>query len=199
MQNQTPRLEPPGAGLPWYQHLAVKYYIGPFVAGRAQVKESRRSFEILHEKILNLAREIPADQFDEKVIVPPQMGLEDSSRYWSAAMTLEHLLIVGEGMKHIIRELSAGRSPGLNATTAQVKPKGASQREQLLQHFEVFTRTTMDKMEPLVAGKDSIVTENHPWFGAFRARQWFWLFGVHAGIHYKQLKKIRAGLARARL
>jgi hypothetical protein len=34
--NAAPQLAPPGAGLPWYHNLMLRFYVGPFVAGRAK-------------------------------------------------------------------------------------------------------------------------------------------------------------------
>lgn len=195
LNQPEPRLAPPGAPLPFLDRVLLKYYVGPFMAKRAQVEQSRARFEKLHAKILEIARSIPPEMLTHKVLVKPQRGLEDSSRYWSAAMVLEHMLIVGEGCCHIIRELSAGRDPNVRPRTERLKPKGAGAGLELIEQFAKFTMTCMPEMDPLVRERDSSAAEVHPWFGPMRARAWFWLLGVHAGIHYQQLKQIKKALA----
>ena len=45
-------------------------------------------------------------ELTEAVLVPPQIGLEDSSRFYSYAMVLEHLTIIGNAIGRIVVELS---------------------------------------------------------------------------------------------
>jgi hypothetical protein len=35
---------------------------------------------------------------------------------------------------------------------------------------------------------------DHPWFGPFTAKQWYWLLGAHQAVHAKQVKAIIAKL-----
>ena len=194
MNQPEPRLAPPGAPLPFLERVLLKYYVGPFMAKRAPIDASRERFEKLHAKTIEVARSIPPEMLTHKVLVPRQSGLEDSSRYWSAAMTLEHMLMVGEGCCHIIRELSAGRDPNVRPRTERLKPKGAGAGLELIEQFARFTERCMPEMLPLVAERDSQTSEVHPWFGPMRARAWFWLLGVHAAVHYRQLKEIKKRL-----
>jgi hypothetical protein len=52
------------------------------------------------------------------------MGIEDSSRYWSAAMVLEHLIEVGSRIATGVVELTHGQAASVKADIADVKPKG---------------------------------------------------------------------------
>lgn len=48
--------------------------------------------------------------------------MEDSSRYWSVFMTLDHLRIVNLGVADAIRLLGQDKVPERKADTATVKP-----------------------------------------------------------------------------
>lgn len=49
-------------------------------------------------------------------------GLEDSSRYWSVWMTLDHLRIMNSRLGKVITSLAKGVIPPGKASTANVKP-----------------------------------------------------------------------------
>jgi len=53
------------------------------------------------------------------------MGIEDSSRYWSVAMALEHLGEVGLNIAVGIVELSRNMTVTVKVDIAELKPKGA--------------------------------------------------------------------------
>lgn len=186
-----PQLAAPGAGLSWLQHLMAKYYYGPWVARRSDLRENAQSFEAVQGQILQIAREMPAQKLHLKVLVPRLPGLEDSSRYWSALMTMEHLLIVGEDTKDVILQLMKDQDPASRFSIAALKPKGKRHVEETFEHFERFTKTCMSEILPLLEERDSRLKQTHPWFGPLRARQWQWYLAVHARIHYRQMKNIR--------
>lgn len=192
-----PKLDAPGAGLPLLQSLLLRYYVGPYVAARADWNQSAETFERLHGKMLKIALDTPSDLRTKRVLVSPLRGLEDSSRHWSMVMVLEHLLTVGEGIKVIFERLARGHAPGLTLSTAAVKPSGHESAEAILRRFEIFSATCMRDLAMLTEKPNLEVTQVHPWFGPFNARQWHWLLGAHAGIHYQQIKKIKEGLPAA--
>ena len=51
---------------------------------------------------------LSAEQLQRRVLVKAPMGIEDSSRYWSASMVLEHLIEVGSRIAVGIVELTHG-------------------------------------------------------------------------------------------
>ena len=58
--------------------------------------------------MIALAEPLSAEQLQRRVLVKAPMGMEDSSRYWSAAMVLEHLIEVGSRIAVGIVELTHG-------------------------------------------------------------------------------------------
>jgi hypothetical protein len=187
-------LDKPGAGIPLYQKLYLRLYVKPFISSRSDWDNDTKAFNLLNRKLLDAVEKLDEAQLSKRVLVPPQRGLEDSSRYWSAAMTLEHLLIVGTGVKNIIISLSKGIVPDGKADTALVKPSGAQTAREVLAQYGNFAAATPGEIDGAVKDRKSKATFDHPWFGAFTAHQWHWLLAVHTGLHLKQLRAIIAGL-----
>jgi hypothetical protein len=193
-QKTEPKLASPGAGIPWYQMLILRLYISPYVAARTDWSVSETRFKKITTKILKEIDGVTEAQLTTKVLVPPQMGLEDSSRYWSIAMTLEHLVIVGKVMSFGIRELTSGRIPDYKADTAAVKPFGTMSALETINKFKHFTIEEFPQLLPSIADRNSNLKFNHPWFGGFKAQQWYWLLAAHHALHLKQIREIKKGL-----
>ncbi len=192
----TPKLAPPGSGLPLIQRLALKLVIGPFVSKRVPPTKSRENYELLTRKIIEKVSKIPLELRSKKVLVSPIQGLEDSSRYWSLNGTLEHLLIVSKQMEPLILALASGVVPPGEANIAKVKPKDAPEDQfELFQAYAPGLMARLDQalLKPGMSLKSSAVFF-HPWFGNLNAQQWYWLLASHQGIHYQQIKKIISGL-----
>lgn len=120
--SNAPTLAAPGAGLPapelWIARLlfALKLRFG-----------SRRSFTARFEReraaIQKILAQFPPERRGEQVLIPRLRGLEDSSRFWSVWMTLEHLRITNTVFANVIQRLSQGEVPERKASTAEVKSR----------------------------------------------------------------------------
>src|SRR5207344_2733691 len=73
--------------------------------------------------ILSIWDSLTAEQLAQRVLIRRIRAIEDSSRNWSVAMTVEHLNIVGNGVRQIIAELRAGRVPERVTRVQDVKPR----------------------------------------------------------------------------
>ena len=186
----------PGAGVGLLQQLVMKLYLGPFVAAKSDWDADSQRFYNSSKKILAMIEGLDDTALTQKVLVPPQRGLEDSSRYWSAAMTLEHIMIVGMGVRDIIIRLSQGKVPSGKADTARVKPLGQTPPQTVVQNYKTFVETVLDQVDKGVENRASKATFVHPWFGNFTAHQWHWMLATHNDIHLQQLHAILAGLGR---
>lgn len=194
VKQKLAKLEPPGAGVPWPQRMVMRYILSPFVAGRSDWAQNQQVFTTTSLEILQLLESLDDWHIQKRVMVPPQTGLEDSSRYWSAVMVAEHLMIVGMGMRDIIVRLSQGKVPPGKVDTARVKPIGGRTPEQVMESYKQFITTLMSQIDTAVQDRDSKTVYDHPWFGPFTARQWHWVLAQHNVIHLKQLRRIVAGL-----
>lgn len=187
-------LQKPGAGLPFIEALVVKLVYGKIISRRSKPEDNIQRLQLFTDKILKVGKKLNTQQLETPVLVPKLQGLEDSSRFWSVAMTLEHLLIVAKNMKFIIVELSHNRVPPLKVDIAKVKPLGETPSEEVLKEFEVFFKTLPSELKSQIGDIQSRTTLYHPWFGESRALQWHWLLGAHQGIHYNQIKHILRAL-----
>ncbi len=134
----------------------------------------------------------------KKVLIAPLAGLEDSSRFWSLNEVIEHLLMVTRQIEKVILSLASGKIPSGKADTAKVKPGKA--KGDLLKEFLEYAPKVMEELDSALGRKgmnfESRVKFRHPWFGEITARQWYWLLGMHQGIHYRQAKLIVKGLTK---
>lgn len=194
IQNKEPQLAPPGAGIPWTQQKVLQYFVAPFVANRTDWDISERRFRRINEKILLELEGLSEQQLGTRILVPPQQGLEDSSRYWSIAMTLEHMVIAGKGIFYAISELSQDKIPAGEANTAAVKPSGGLSINQSVEQFKKFTDVGFQKLLESIKNRDSKLKFRHPWFGLMNAKQWFWLLPIHHNLHLKQIREIKKRL-----
>lgn len=190
-ETRLPKLAAPGAGVPIYQRLLFKYLIGPFVARRTSWTQSEQNFHKISRRILSEIESLDEKQLNTRILVPPQMGLEDSSRFWSIAMCLEHMVIVGEAVMEGILQLTSGQVPPIKVDTALVKPLGIMPALESVEEFKFFIGEDYKKFLNSIQNKNSNLTLKHPWFGNFTAQQWFWLLATHQAIHLKQIREIK--------
>jgi len=184
------KLAPPGAPLPLLQQLVLRYIVGPHLAGRTTWEQDQARFSEAGNKILEIVQGKSSASLARQVLVPPMRGLEDSSRFWSAAMAMDHLLIVGKQIGAVTVALSKGVTPPGKASTATVKPTTQRDPEEVRAEFALFVENHMGEVLGRVENRESSLTFAHPWFGPLTAKKWFWLLGEHQNIHLKQLLEI---------
>ena len=187
-------LDAPGAGVPWVQQLFFRFILRPFVAARSDWQENARGFDAITGKILRECDGVSEADLLKPVLVDPMPGLEDSSRYWSISMALEHLTIVGTQMEALIGELSKGRVPEQKVDIAKVKPLGSMSAQEARLKFESWAQGASERILKISNAKTSSVSKTHPWFGPFNSLQWQWLLTQHQAIHLKQIRNIKKGL-----
>jgi len=186
-----PTLAPPGAGIPWLERQIIRLMIAWRDASYSP--ESAASLLRQEQERLTALAERHAAQLTHRVLIPRLRGLEDSSRYWSIAMTLDHLRIVNTGVAGILGELGQGRIPARKVSTADVKPSPDADASVL----EPFARSCDAVAAAAAAVKDPRATPRHPhpWFGPFDAARWHGLAGFHMRLHRGQVESIVRGLA----
>lgn len=150
-----------------------------------------------HDAILALARSCTPEQAATRVLIPRLRGMEDSSRFWSVWMTLDHLRITNLAFAGVIRSLRQGVAPERVANTAAVKPS-ATVDEGVVEAFEqscsVFLKASRVKegSSLTTAGRYA-----HPWFGPLDAAGWHAVGGFHMALHRGQIESI-LGVLRGR-
>jgi hypothetical protein len=184
---REPKLAPPGAGLPKLELLIANL---TFRWGRSRCSRGKviLDFARRKEEILALVRQTDEKICAQRVLIPRLKGLEDSSRYWSVFMTLDHLRMVNEVITAVISSLVAGEVPSRVASTANVKPNPNVDQE-IVTAFE----ESCERLEQCVAENPNLTTEKkytHPWFGPLDAASWHFMASFHMNLHRKQIHSI---------
>ena len=187
---ERPILAPPGAGLP-PMHLLFSRLVLAVASAVDSRNSALRRFNAEARRIRKLVEPLDHTVGARPVLVPRLLGLEDSSRFWSPFMVVEHLVIVDTNMLRIMTDLVAGRLHPDPARIEDFKPAASA------------GRASLDAFDKLVEQFNSHVPHwpdlrtrcrhVHPWFGPLDAHRWLCLAGLHHGIHRRQLKRILAG------
>ena len=183
----APNLAPPGAGLPWYELQIAKIGFGWFSRNSSREASLQR---LENEKlaILGLAGSCSNAQGSRRVVIKRRRGMEDSSRFWSVYMTVEHLRIVNLAIAGAISSLGRGKVPERVADTASVKP-APSANQTALKDFAVSC-DLIGSCQSEVQNLKTSCRYRHPWFGPLDASQWLYLAGMHARLHRGQIEEI---------
>ena len=189
-----PKLAPPGAGLP-----TIELFVARILFGMRLRLGNRDSFTAQfqreREAIRVLVRTCSEESGARRVLIRRPPGLEDSSRYWSVWMTLDHLRIVHQEIARVIGALTHGDRPPGRASTAAVKPSPDASSAIVADYEQ-----SCDALLAIVDGASQLNTVTrfiHPWFGPLNAAGWHALAAGHMGIHRVQIERILQGLPTA--
>ena len=184
-----PSLAAPGAGLPKLELFFARLMV-TWKARRIARRDVDAFFALERATIQTFAQKCDPETGSRRVLIKRLRGMEDSSRYWSVYMTLDHLRIVNAGVAATIQQLASGEVPARAASTADVKPTpGAG--ESVIEEFA----HTCDGFERTVAAVDNLRTTQrfaHPWFGPLDAAGWHFMAAFHMGLHRRQIEAILA-------
>jgi len=187
-----PKLAPPGAGLP-----IVELFIARAIfawRGRKATREGVNAlFQMERIAIRSLAGSIDGDAAAQRVLIRRLRGIEDSSRYWSVWMTLDHLRLVHESVNRIIAALAKGALPAGKVSTANVKPK-SNVTAAVVVEYEKSCDDLLARVATVPNLKTGI-SQKHPWFGPLDAAGWHMLAAGHLRIHRAQIERIIQGIA----
>jgi hypothetical protein len=187
----APQLDRPGAGLPRIELLVAR----ALTRFRFRLTSRAKAGALIATERMavgSLARDCGAERSARRVLIKRLPGLEDSSRYWSILMTVDHLRIVNRNAAATIRSLLAGRIPVGEASTAAVKPSPDVDAT-VIAAFE----QSCDEITQSCREAPSLRTEvryPHPWFGPLNAEEWQALAGFHMTLHRRQMGLILTGL-----
>jgi len=187
-----PKLAPPGAGLPKLE-LLVSRVIFAWLGRKATREGVNARFQKERNAIRSLMRSVEADAAARRVLIRRLPGMEDSSRYWSAWMTLEHLRLVHEMVNRIIDALARGALPAGKVSIAAVKPNPDVTATVVAE----YEKSCGDLLATVAAARNlkTVTRHQHPWFGSLDAAGWQMVAAGHLGIHRAQIERIIQGLA----
>jgi hypothetical protein len=187
----APKLQPPGKGLPKIELFLARLLVG-WKARQTERAEAAANFEFEKAEILRLVRNIDPNSGAKQVLIKRLRGLEDSSRFWSIYMTIDHLRIVNEGTADLIVTLANGERPKRVVSTADVKPSAAAERSSV-QEFERVCNRFQETVQSIANLKTNL-TWPHPWFGELNAERWHFFAGFHMSLHRQQILAIQRQL-----
>jgi hypothetical protein len=182
-----PQLQAPGMGLPKHELFIARILVGLKLRTTTQENASE-IFALEAKKILSIAEQTDAELASQRVLIDRLRGLEDSSRYWSLYMTMQHLCIVNRSTIDVIKSLNQGIRPEMVASTAAVKPKDDADQAVI----PLFCSICAEFQATFPSDKtfETRTTFAHPWFGELNARQWHFFAGFHMSLHRRQVEKI---------
>ncbi|HUS37688.1 MAG TPA: DinB family protein, partial [Verrucomicrobiae bacterium] len=174
-----PKLAAPGAGLPGPELMIARFLFKKRL--RSGTRESFVAhFQKERQQIAAIVAATPFEQAGRRVLIERVRGLEDSSRFWSVWMTLEHLRIVHERMTTTVECLAKRVMPAGKVRTADVKPD-AHVGADVVDEYE----RSCEKLLSAFAAIPDLKTElrfEHPWFGPLDAFGWLALAAGHMSI-----------------
>lgn len=186
-----PKLAAPGAGLPWPERLIASFMVKRGIR-RAPRNEVSELLMAERQTILDLVAPLSNETASRRVLIQRLRGLEDSSRYWSVLMTLDHLRIVNNGIAEAIKLLGQGKAPPREASTATVKPV-TEVDESVVEEFA----KSCEAIEQAAKSLSDLRTKAryaHPWFGPLDAGGWYFMSAFHLRLHRKQIEAILSEL-----
>jgi hypothetical protein len=185
-----PKLDSPGAGLPF-----PELFVGRILFKLRLLTGNSDSFrkKFVEHRLAIRALIEPCDEItgETRILIPRLRGMEDSSRFWSVWMTLDHLRIVNSGITGIVTALQQGIVPPGVTSTADVKPDPNAGGNIVAAYEETCDRwlALLDRNQPVTAARYT-----HPWFGPLDSRGWEALMALHLGIHRAQIEEILRGV-----
>ena len=187
----SPKLAPPGAGLPLIESWIVRLLGRTMIRKKYSRETALDDIERTTQRLLDKTAGLSPEQLVTPKLIPRLRGLEDSSRFWSPSMVLEHLYITARGTTQFIILLSNGRHPDKAVRTAAVKPSGRDPVE-VREDFRALHGGLRQQLAQEAGSQWDGPTHAHPWFGPLTAADWLCMMATHMLLHEKQLDLIIA-------
>lgn len=193
-RDNPPKLAPPGAGLPFYQQLVSRYLILPAFFARNSWDSAIKIYRAESDLILSTGRKLSSADASEPVLVSGIWGIEDSSRFWSLAMVMEHLTMFADWLGPALIALADGKGTPAKTTIEAIKPRGDKSQARAIKDFSESSKHFVRQVGQELQSRGSEARLDHPWFGALTARQWLCLAALHQRIHRLQAQAIVRGI-----
>ena len=187
--DNSPASGPDHDPLPWYQDFVARYLAFPAYCRSTSFERATADFQTEILRIAEICGRFSPDDFVRHVAVAPIIGLEDDERHWSAAMVVEHVVLVGEAIGRTLVFLSRDQQPPVPFAREAMKPRGAKGVEVMSGLRQLGRDYPRLVQEELGEGRTS--THRHPLFGELDLHRWHCLSVSHLRVHRRQLHEIR--------
>ena len=188
--DKEPRLAKPGAGLPLIEWAIAKFILIPRRFKSVTPNLALEEIDSEAHAIREMAAPLTTEQLRQRRLIPRPRGLEDSSRYWSIAMTIQHVVIVNNLIRHVVLGLSQGKIDEKEASIAAVKPPADVDPATIITTFEQASKTFIEQLSTVELERFPNAKYAHPWFGPLNAREWLLFAAPHMRIHKGQIAEI---------
>ena len=177
------------SGLPRIQDFVARNVTFPAYCRTTSFDRATRDFQGEIRRIEELCGMFSPDDFVRRVTIPPMLGLEDDERDWSAAMVVEHVVLVGEAIGGTLVFLSRGQTPPAAFDRKAMRPRGAKGVETVTALRALardYPRLVQTELGTATGG-----IHPHPIFGDLDLHRWHCLSVAHLRVHRRQLHEIR--------
>lgn len=177
-------LQAAGSGLPKFENLFIKTLLVPLGRIFLGWKSSKAWLDYEIRSIEQMTKNLSEDQLHKRVLIDHILGIEDDTRDWSIALTIEHISIVNAGIIQVIKTLSQEQAFDAPISIVAVKPQNNTvsldELKKIIKDYESFTPQT----------RKSKSTKAHPWFIEFNNKDWNTFLAIHTWVHKRQIKAI---------
>jgi len=191
-------LAPPGAGIPALQRWVGRYILLPRYRRGLTWDGVPERLEAQGRALLDGLGGRSNEELARRVLVPPLIGLEDSSRRHSAAMVLDHLAIVGTRVALLVQALTHGVPPEGEIRTADLKPEPEIAFDVAARRYAAMLAEFRARTIEGGGDRRTALRADHPWFGPLSAFEWMCFAPFHQEIHRRQLRRVVRELERGR-
>lgn len=141
----------------------AKYTIFPRLFRTTSKEEALSRFADQSDKLLAIARAQTPEDLVRRQLVKRLQGMEDSSRYWSVAMVLDQLTIVGSNIQLVVSALSRGKTIDRKASKKEVKPRSDIDPLEAIEEFEEMSHRFVADLKDIDVDAFPSVKYSHPW------------------------------------
>jgi hypothetical protein len=179
--------------LPWYRDFVARYVAFPTYCGTTSFDRATRDFVQEVRRIEEVCGHFSPNDFVCPVSVSTIIGLEDDERDWSAAMVVEHIVLVSEAIGRTLVFLTRGQQPPVPFSREEMRPRGAK-GVTILPELHALGRSYPQLVEAEL-GPQRDTVHRHPIFGDLDCARWHCLSVSHLRVHRRQLHEIRRRLS----
>jgi uncharacterized damage-inducible protein DinB len=183
----VPQLETPGSGLPPLELLIGKVGFALYRSMSSRQGATAR-FKSESQQLISLATSVSEEVGKQRVLIKRITGIEDSSRFWSVFMVLDHLVIVDKLTIKIMENLSMEKKFSQKIRIEDIKPQPERGKE-VIDEFQALIGDYVSCLEEITDWRLKQY-HTHPWFGPLNVYGWHCFATLHHFIHRRQLHRI---------
>lgn len=177
-------------GLPWVQDFVARFVAFPAYCRTTSFERATRDFQTEIRSIEDVCGRFSPEDFGRRVTVPSSVGLEEDERHWSAALVVEHSVLVGELIGRTLVFLSRDQNPPEPFRRERLRPRGGK-GVAVMEDLRRLARNYPHLVRSELGQPTGTPLHRHPFFGDLDLHRWHCLSVSHLRVHRRQLHEIR--------